>query len=276
MEKQKEFSKEVLENIGYYVYALIDKTTGKIFYVGKGTGNRVFDHVKEAEESSADLSEKVKTIKKNNGDIDYLILRHWQKPINKKEEKAQEELAFEVESMMIDFLEFKPYLSKGIADLTNIQSGHHQSFNGIKTISEIEEEYGHAQKANIKSYLEKGLNVIAIKINGTFKRFATDEDIYQGVRFCWRVSLARANKQDYVLAVYNDIIRGVYPCKGCWKRVEEGQERIPGKDENRCYFDQPTTLSDKAKAEYEAIKKDLVGKRLDGLNKQNPVNYIHE
>jgi hypothetical protein len=41
------FNKQITQALGYYVYALIDPFTKKIFYVGKGAGNnRAFDHLK--------------------------------------------------------------------------------------------------------------------------------------------------------------------------------------------------------------------------------------
>jgi len=40
------FPPEVFEKLGYYVYRLIDPRNGETFYVGKGRGNRVFDHIK--------------------------------------------------------------------------------------------------------------------------------------------------------------------------------------------------------------------------------------
>ena len=40
------FSPEVSDKLEYYVYRLIDPRNGDTFYVGKGKGNRVFDHVK--------------------------------------------------------------------------------------------------------------------------------------------------------------------------------------------------------------------------------------
>ena len=38
------FSPEVIEQLQYYVYRLIDPRDGQTFYVGKGKGNRVFAH----------------------------------------------------------------------------------------------------------------------------------------------------------------------------------------------------------------------------------------
>ena len=42
------FTKEVIDQLQYYVYRLIDPRTGQTFYVGKGKGNRVFAHVNDA------------------------------------------------------------------------------------------------------------------------------------------------------------------------------------------------------------------------------------
>ena len=40
------FDQLTIERLKYYVYALENGAKNKIFYIGKGKGNRVFDHQK--------------------------------------------------------------------------------------------------------------------------------------------------------------------------------------------------------------------------------------
>ena len=42
------FAPEVIERLKWYVYRLVDPRSGETFYVGKGKGNRVFQHAKGA------------------------------------------------------------------------------------------------------------------------------------------------------------------------------------------------------------------------------------
>lgn len=56
----KNFSEDVIQQIKYYVYRLIDPRNGQTFYVGRGCGNRVFDHAKYAK------SDEGETIRSKN------------------------------------------------------------------------------------------------------------------------------------------------------------------------------------------------------------------
>lgn len=59
----EKFSEKSLLSLGdHYVYGLIDPRNKKIFYIGMGTGNRVFDHEKESRNSPNSDKLKLKTI----------------------------------------------------------------------------------------------------------------------------------------------------------------------------------------------------------------------
>ena len=45
------FSQSVIEQLKYYVFFLRDPRNGQVFYVGKGRGNRIFNHVECALET---------------------------------------------------------------------------------------------------------------------------------------------------------------------------------------------------------------------------------
>src|SRR3989344_746714 len=115
MQKLTQFT---IESLDYYVYILIDPRVNKPFYVGKGHGNRVNQHLLGALETELDEIDKINTIhdiQKANIEVEYLILRHG---LTEKE-------ALEVESAMIDFI--------GINNLTNIIAGHYASERGLMT-----------------------------------------------------------------------------------------------------------------------------------------------
>jgi hypothetical protein len=56
------FPHEVREKIGYYIYSLCRPGAKKPFYIGKGTGDRVFAHASAAIRSKSS-SDKLKTIR---------------------------------------------------------------------------------------------------------------------------------------------------------------------------------------------------------------------
>ena len=75
---EKFFKQSVKEALNFYVYALVDPRDKKIFYVGKGSGDRVFQH---AEDSLNDNDESLKLstirdIHSANLEVEYYIIRH--------------------------------------------------------------------------------------------------------------------------------------------------------------------------------------------------------
>lgn len=134
------FSQKTIDELGYYMYVYSDPDTHKPFYVGKGKGNRVFDHL-----FLEDESKKVAYIKQltSNGKEPIIeILVHG----------VDEETAFKVETAAIDLI--------GIENLTNCQRGHHSSVYGKIEVSLLESRYN-CEEIDIKdfSHNERGFRL---------------------------------------------------------------------------------------------------------------------
>ena len=56
------FSQSVIEKLDFYVYFLQDPRTDEVFYIGKGIGNRVFNHLECAIETDG-TTEKLDKIR---------------------------------------------------------------------------------------------------------------------------------------------------------------------------------------------------------------------
>ncbi len=197
------FSQKVIESIGYYVYALVDPRDSKIFYIGKGCGDRVFQHV-ECALNTNDKSLKLDTIreiKQSGYEVKHYILRH----------NLTEQEAFLVESTLIDFLTYPDFNLE--TTLTNIAAGHHQWEDGIKTVQEINLIYNCAK---IVPAPDETLLLVSLNRTFDYKKAKKTPDVYvrpslyDATRKYWRISKNRINSIKYVLGVYKGIVRSVY------------------------------------------------------------------
>lgn len=194
------FSQKVQEELGYYVYCLVDPRDKKIFYIGKGVGNRVFAHACDAleyEDVSTEKLEKIREIIKSGYEVEHYILRH----------KLTEEDALTVESVLIDFLTYQEFNTESL--LTNIVAGHHQWNEGIKTVDQIMQIY------DCKPLLLKpGHKLLMVNLNRTYMKKSEDgmrvnSDLYEITRKYWKVSKYNADQIDYLLGVYKGVVRCV-------------------------------------------------------------------
>ena len=182
----KEFSNAVCERIGYYVYILKDPRNDSIFYVGKGKGNRLFQHVQCALENATDSDKYnlIREIHKDGKEVEHFILRHG----------LEEKLSLEIESTIIDLL--------GIENLTNSVKGHDTWERGLKTVDEVFQHYD----AKVVTFDEP---CIIININRLYTRGISAQKLYDSTRASWIVGTKR-DRAKFAIASYRGLVREVY------------------------------------------------------------------
>lgn len=188
----------------YYVYRLIDPRTFRIFYVGKGSGDRVFQHVKDVKSLIGKDNDAVSLKSQQIAEIlacgkqVISIIHRW---------GLTENEAFEVEAALID----------AYPGLTNIQSGH-DAERGAITIEDFERfVLATDYEEPLEDYVLIKTSVNAIQANGS---------LYDATRMSWRASLEKARKYKYVLSVISGIVREVY--EASWYREESGRIAFNG------------------------------------------------
>lgn len=179
------FPSEVHDQLKYYIYRLIDPRSGQTFYVGKGKGNRVFEHAKNAIDLDDDeLTDKSRTIQEiiNTGlEVVHVIHRHG----------IEDELtAFEVEAALIE----------AYPGLTNLASGHENSERGCAHADQLIHKY---KMETISPKHE----LLAISIGRSLEE---GKSTYDAVRMFWRISEERARASEYVLAHRGGIVLDVF------------------------------------------------------------------
>jgi len=189
------FSQSVKEQLKFYVYFLRDPRNGRVFYVGKGQGNRIFNHVDCALETeySSDKIDVIKSIVSDGFQVEHFVLRHG----------LEESSAFEVEAAMIDFV--------GISNLSNLQGGHYSSDFGIKSTEEIIAMYS-------SSELDTDESILLININRLYHRDITESELYDATRKAWVIGNRRC-KAKYAIATYRGLTREVYEIDS-WYPIE--------------------------------------------------------
>lgn len=198
MSNQK-FTNRACDELSYYVYCLVDPTDNKVFYVGKGKNNRVFNHIENVEDQTEndtdqliDEGEKNKRIKEIGAqNVKHFILRHG----------LTEDQALQLESTLIDFL-MDERVNGGTKHLTNLVHGHHHYDKGIKTPEEINAQYPE------KDFRPKEEDKIIIVLLNSLK---DNDNIYDRARGDWAFKEEKVKECTHVLAVYHGVVRAVYP-----------------------------------------------------------------
>lgn len=175
------FPKEVCDQLGYYVYRLIDPRSGETFYVGKGKDNRVFSHAM-GDIDGDDLDEKMRCIRAIRAaglEVGHVIHRHG----------MDEQTAFEVEAALID----------AYPSAKNSVNGQGNADFGVAHTEELMERYS----ATPAKFEHKALMI-------NVSKSALESSIYDAVRFAWRIDVKKAKQAEIILAVNNGLIIGVF------------------------------------------------------------------
>lgn len=194
------FDQEVADKLGFYVYRLVDPRNGETFYVGKGQGNRLHAHVREAgkllddDESSLKLA-RIRHIQRTGIEVISIIHRHG----------MDEDTALEVEAALID----------AYPGLTNVMGGTGSGDYGPMHALEVIQRYA-AEEAEFSQH-----KVMLISIN----RSIDESDLFHATRLAWRVNLSRASEAEVVLGATRGLIVGAFvPTE--WKKATP--ENFPG------------------------------------------------
>lgn len=264
----RKFEPEVCDQLGYYVYALAkpvdnDHPKGEIFYIGKGRNNRVFNHLYAADKLKGEdkVSLKIQTIQDVGPEnVKVYILRHNIKVNDNPDKNRDEEVAFDIESVLIDLLNYGFAFPK---ELTNDQAGHH---GGILT-----EEEAHSKAADdLVLTPEERRNTIIVKIG---KSYQSGKNLYDAIRGIWKMDDKRPVNGQVVLGIINGVVRGAYVADE-WIKLEGGDTFIDEEIEGDaigswCFKGHPVANPEKYLCK-------SVRNLISNPNAQANVRYIHD
>lgn len=180
--------------LGKYIYALRDPRDSKVFYIGQGTGDRLFAHFDEAEKylngSNKALASKILRIVdiwSNNEDVEWFIISH---QVNEDINPVDA-----IESALIDLLS----ISQNGQALNQIK-GIHSKFLDPTMLSNRSANYVNPDNQYKSVFLFPIQNQIA---NGLSP--------YDATRCCWYVTQANRNLQNTIaIGISNFISLGVF------------------------------------------------------------------
>ena len=197
------FSTFVCEQIGWYVYVLRDPRNGQVFYVGKGQGNRVFQHARDAiafTDADAEKLERIRAIRADGRAVETFIVRHG---------IEAEKHAYDIEAAVIDAISL--VLPTGLSNVV-VGHGHHELGLAEASVGAILYDAPRAPDITHPSVL--------IRIPRRWTPRMTAEELYEATHGWWAVGPQR-NRAQYAFAVNHGVVRAVYLINS-WRPRREG------------------------------------------------------
>ena len=178
------FPTSIHDELGYYVYRLIDPRNGETFYVGKGKGDRVFEHARgnfelASEYAAGPKQERINEILTYGHQVIQVIHRHG----------LTNHVATEVEAALID----------AYPGLANLQLGKGSKDRGVRHTEDVISQYA-------APYCKLQDPLILISIGKSWRTHGP----YEGARGVWKIAINRARKYPLALARVQDLVVGVF------------------------------------------------------------------
>jgi len=199
--------------LGCYVYALRDPRDGEVFYVGKGKGERILQHVTESGKNPTSEKAKLKRIKDieaNGLKVEHLFLRTG----------MDDDLAFAIEQAVIDAFLANRATSNGVSRLTNLVAGHEHHELGLASLETVLARHGKAKTPPIKE------PILVLKLNQRWEPDMNPESLLKVSQGVWRVGKDIREKAQIALVISFGIIRGVYEIdRDGWKPAFKDEDK---------------------------------------------------
>jgi hypothetical protein len=197
---KRNFDSLIIKKLDFYVYTLRDPRDNKVFYVGEGTGDRVFSHFSEAESHNPNPSAKVRRILEiwaQDLDVEWQIVRHGM---------SEQSQALEIEAAVIDVLD----ASMNGPALNEIRGQHVD--RGILFPSDIDA----LQAAPVNPTCQ--MTVFVFPVREMKARLESDQAYYEATKGDWRITdQYRQIKPAYAVGLTGGISHGAYRIKE-WKK----------------------------------------------------------
>jgi hypothetical protein len=206
----RSFDEQQTQKLGKYVYALRDPRDRKIFYVGQGTGNRVFSHFSEAEsvaqkpELLTSKTHRIIEIWNADDDVEYLILAH---ALNEQGNEADI-----IESSCIDTLRE----SQNGEVLNNIAAPK-SSFldrDGILALAATHVQPSDPHKCVFIFPIQRALS-------------SRTDDVYEATRREWRIAESLRMPNTLAVGIRNGICQGTFSIQS-WEQLDNGKCAFTG------------------------------------------------
>ena len=213
----------VEERLEWYVYALIDPRDGRLFYIGKGKGSRVFAHAADAVEGDAETEklDLIRDVIESGATVETLILRHG---------TSNEKQAFLVESVLIDFCAM--LVARNIdlrTGLTNVVAGHNSKILGVMSTSEAIALYEAPESPKIEE------KAILFRIPRLWTPAMPEAELFEATHGWWKLGKHRTEAK-YGFAVSKGVIRGIYRINS-WRERTEGDRGYSKGEKKRWGFE---------------------------------------